>query len=381
MKRSAASFVVLIAVISVSFAQHPPPFGWVLGEWNLQMNGAYAGAGITWRQDSGFLYLMDQGYAGPRAVWKLDPADPTGTIEPERWVFANLGGSPADIPWGICWDRDSGCFWVSQILDGSIYSGCYLLRMAQTDSAWYWRGTPADSWRIDSAPGVYWMAGMAKWQDLGYFLGAGVGTSDTTRFVKFDPYTKTRSGFILCESARHGLALVPADSYYIIGTRLNASYGEWDTTGQLLLSAGSAYGPASLALVFPEHPGPQDTVVFYCIHNDPNNTLRKVSAGLLWGQLKAGQAVAESAPSYTQPLTLRIDPNPCRGVAVIRLLSPLPTPCSLSVCDAAGRCVQSRICNLESAMPLDVRSLPVGAYFVRVSSAGTARTARLVVAR
>jgi len=370
----------LIAAASSAAADDPPPFGTLLGEWNLPMSGAYAGAGSTWRQDIGLFYLMDQGYSGQAAVWKLDPADPTGSIQPEPWVFANLGGSIADVPWGLCWDADSGCFWMSQILDGSIYAGCYLLRMVETDSAWFWRGTPADSWRIDSAPRIYWMAGMAKWQDLGYFLGAGIGEAGTPGFVKFDPYTKTRLGVVPCDSGGAGIGLVPADSYYIIGTDLDTAFFEWDTTGRLLRRAGTTvYGPASLALIAPEHPAPQDTVVFYCICSDPNNTLQKISVGLLWGQLRSGQAIGE--PGWPAPAgddRLRIEPNPCRGVLHMGVDSGQYPVSRGGLLDAAGR----KVLDLHPGAN-DVRSLVPGVYFVREprAQAQTQAVRKIVIVR
>jgi hypothetical protein len=275
---------MLTALTVQAAADDPPPFGTVLGQWNLPMSGAFAGAGITWRRDSGLLYLMDQGYSGPPGVWRLKPSDPTGTIRRDSWVFANFGTPTRDIPYGIAWDADSDCYWISQILDGSVDSGCYLLRMTWSAGAWRWRGTPADSWRVDSAPSLVWIASMVRCRDRVCFLGAEVGTS--TGFLKFNPYTKTRLGTVQTGYGSRGVCLTPPESSYVIGSELTrAAFAMWDSTGQLVREDTSAtYGPADLGLVFPAYPNRLDTVLMYCICSDTNNTLQKVSSGFLWGQ-------------------------------------------------------------------------------------------------
>jgi len=145
-----------------------PPFGTVVAQWNLGMSGMYSGAGITWRQDSGRFYLIDQGaYSMRLGLYSFRPENPTGTLRRDSAVFANLGSGTQDIPWGIAWDPDSGCFWITQILDGSVYAGCYLLRMVYNGNVLQWRGTPADSWRIDALMSTYWMGGMVKLRDAG----------------------------------------------------------------------------------------------------------------------------------------------------------------------------------------------------------------------
>jgi hypothetical protein len=359
--------VMLAAAASIATADDPPPFGTVLGQWDLPMSGSFTGAGITWRPDSGLLYLMDQ----DRCAWKLDPADPTGTITRDSWVFVNLGSVARDIPFGVAWDRDSGCFWISQVLDQSIYAGCYLLRMAWSDSAWRWRGTPADSWRIDSTFGLNWIAGMDKSEDLGYFVGAGLGDLDW--FCKFDPYSKSLLGVVYHGSDTRGVSLIPADSFYLIGGACGDSFcpAEWDSTGRLL-RAGPAWGAADVEVLVPEQPpAPDDPVICYGIRSSRDNTLQRISAGLLWGQLEAGQAIAEPAPPTARPAGFSIEPNPCRGSATIRLASTLTVPCSIELADVAGRVVLCRgIAGGRSGAALDLRHLNAGVYVLRLD-AGT----------
>jgi hypothetical protein len=67
-------------------------------------------------------------------------------------------------------------------------------------------------------------------------------------------------------------------------------------------------------------------------------------------------------------------PNPTRGPVVLHLATgPLDhstTP--LRVYDAAGRLIlQSAISNLQSAIVLDLRSLPAGTYLLRAGTAST----------
>jgi hypothetical protein len=366
--------VGLIAAASIAAADEPPPFGTVLQSWELQMGGSYEGAGITWHRDSGLLYLMGQG----SSVYKLRPDDPTGTIRRDTWVFANLGTGTADIPWGIAWDSDSGCFWISQIVDGNVYGDCYLLRMTWSDSAWRWRGTPADSWRM---PDMYWSAGMAKRLERGYFIGAMA--APVSGLFKFDPYTKTILGTIGQIPGCRVVALVPADSYYII-THDTISLMKLDSAGQLLQrESPGRLGAADMEVVTPSHPGPDDTVFLYSIYSSTNNTLQKISTGMLWGQLRAGGAIAEPGwPVSAADGRLRIEPNPIHGSATIRLSSLLPPRYSLSLCDASGRLVfKSPIAIRQSPFALDLRSVPVGIYFLQVETEGRTQTAKLIVER
>jgi hypothetical protein len=369
--------VGLIAAASVAAADGPPPFGTVVQQWNLPMSGSYAGAGITWRRDSGLLYLLDGGSSGGGpCVWTLDPADPTGTIRRDSWVFANLGWSAPDIYMNMVWDPDSGCFWISQVPDGSTYNGCYLVRMAWSDSAWRWPGTPADSWWLPHGTTTYLVSQIAKRQELGYFIGA---IDSIGGLFKFDPYTKTILGHICPATGYHGLTLVPADSFYII-TSADPNLLELDSTGQLLLQAPAGTGPADMELVIPSHPAPDDTVFAYVICSDSNNTLLKISVGMLWGQINPGQAIGE--PGWPVPVAdgrLRVEPNPCRGYATVRIHSPLPTPYSLTLSDITGRTLQPSIYNLQSGMTLDLRALRAGVYVLRLSGGTFTCSEKLVL--
>jgi len=273
----------------------PPPFGTVMQQWNLAMTGGYRGSGITWRRDSSRFYLMDQG----NALWSFDPLNPTGTIRQERWVFPNMGSGTADIPWSLAWDNDSGCFWISNIVDGNIYGGCYYTRMRRSPSGDTWRwvpSNPGDTWLVGNgsaggAGSMYWMAGSEKWLDRGYFACAPVAPSPgTNNYVwKFEPYTKTSVG--RCTSghmtSERGCGLVPWDSNYIITTGWNANtHYERDSNGVALRQASATvYGPADVAVWVPQIIGPDDTAFFYCMVNNSSNTLQKISTGLLWNQL------------------------------------------------------------------------------------------------
>jgi hypothetical protein len=283
--------------IPVSSQDDPPDFGTVLGQWELEMSGSYAGAGITWVRDSGKFYLMDQGYAGTIRVWNLDPADPERTIRAVPWTFANLGAARADIPWGIAWDSDSGCFWISQMADGDIYGGCYLLRHVWNDSAWVWGGAPGDSWLVGTGSNrggldCLWIAGMemARLKDLFYAAPVHSSPSELNHVVMFDPYTKTNHGRVAHgdQTCEHGCTVIPWDSSYILTCGWNSgSFRKRDSTGYLLEQASASNSPADWSLHVPQVINNQDTVCAYCINSNSSNCLQRVSTGLLWGQLRS----------------------------------------------------------------------------------------------
>jgi hypothetical protein len=87
-------------------------------------------------------------------------------------------------------------------------------------------------------------------------------------------------------------------------------------------------------------------------------------------------------PMTIDDCRLTISPNPLTGgFATIHLSSRLATPFSLRIYNAAGRCIlsQSAICNRQSAMPIDLRSIPAGVYLVKVEAGGFAVSQKLVV--
>jgi hypothetical protein len=223
----------LIVEVPVDPETDQPPFGTVMQQWNLTMSGSYKGSGITWRRDSGRFYVMDQG----RRMWSLDPANPTGTMRNENWTFPNLGGSAADISWGLAWDDDSGCFWMSNIIDGSVYGGCHLLRMSATGT---WTG---DSWLVGTGTNggglsLLWAGGMEKWIDRGFFCVAPIASSPSPNnyVAKFDPYTKTNLGRVAEGdlTSERGCALVPYDSLYIMTCGWNRNnWRKRDSSGHL----------------------------------------------------------------------------------------------------------------------------------------------------
>jgi hypothetical protein len=279
-----------------------PPFGTVLQQWPLEMSGAYAGAGITWVRDSGRFFLMDQGYSGPYRVWNLDPADPESTVRAVPWIFANLGSSTVDIPWGFAWDPDSGCFWISQIVDGDVNNGCYLLRHVWDGERWVWAGTARDSWKVgDGSNGggleCLWLAGIDKPPLEGRFHAAPVHSSpsELNYVVRFDPYSKTNLGRVAYgdQISERGCALIPWDSSYILTCSWpSACYRKRDSTGYLLAQVSASSGPADWALLRPLDIRPEDTVCVYCINSNSANTLQRISTGMLWGQL--GSSVEHS---------------------------------------------------------------------------------------
>ncbi len=288
---------ILLFVLLVGFAAgQPPPFGTVLQQWNLQMSGSYAGAGVAWRRDDGRLYLMDQGSSGPQRVWTLDPADPENTIEAVPWAFTDFGTITSDIPWGIAWDQDSGCFWMSQIVDGNIYAGCFLLRYEWDDSVWTWSGAAADSWLVGMGSNggglrLSWLAGFEKWPGLGQFFGIPVQPppTDSWHIRRFDPYAKDYIGLLVLQTSLAAVAFVPWDSAYVLAVRhtgAGESLYKYDSTGYLHERVVSGQPtPSDWTLLVPHDPGPLDTACVFAMYSGSDNTLRRISTGMLWSQL------------------------------------------------------------------------------------------------
>ncbi len=84
---------------------------------------------------------------------------------------------------------------------------------------------------------------------------------------------------------------------------------------------------------------------------------------------------------------LEISPNPvASGFTTVYFALPpghSTAGATLSVYDVTGRCLpgQSAICNLQSAIVLDLRSMPVGVYVVKLQTDGLTATRKLVVQR
>jgi hypothetical protein len=289
-----APLCVQVPVPPIPQTDVPPPWGTVLATYHLTLSGSYAGAGMTWRRDSARFYFVDQGYSGPSGMWSCTAENPQGTTRREKCVMPNLGSGTTDIPWGCAWDNDSSCFWITNIIDQSVYSGCYLVRLTLGAGDTWRLASPIqarDTWRIDGAMGCYWLGGMEKWFDRGYFCGTPVasgGAANNT--VKFDPYTKTVIGHTANGTptySERGCALVPWDSLYICTCGWNEdNWRKRDSTGTVLQQANAAtYGPADWAVWIPQNIGADDTAFVWDICSDANNTFEKISTGLLWNQL------------------------------------------------------------------------------------------------
>jgi hypothetical protein len=302
-------FRVVVAVLCLA-AVGPaaaPPFGTVVRQWDLQLSGSYVGAGITWRGDSGRLYLVDQGL--PPAIRSCRPEDPTGTLRDERWQLPDLGqvGTP-DVPQGVAWDSDSGCFWVSTFVDGSS-SNCVLLRMSE---AGLWTG---DSWTVTGGEFVC-LYGIDKSPDLGAFYG-GAQWSTESGLASFDPYTRRILGRVL-KTSTYGCGCVPADSNYLISTR-SSRFLKLSAAGAVLDSVPWAvYSPYDMTVMIPDIVGPEDTAFFFALHENATNSLLKLSTGMNWSQLLAGNrrnvrptvivsppGVVDSGQSITPRLVIR----------------------------------------------------------------------------
>jgi hypothetical protein len=356
---------IFLFALLVGFAagQEPPPFGTVIEQWNLPMSGSYAGSGITWNQSTGRFYLVDQGYQLNR-VYELEPDDPLGTIEVSPWAPEPIQGASSQIDWGIAWDPDSNCFWVSAIVDGQLFGGCYLLRYVWNGDTWVWGGAPGDSWMVgDGSNGgaleCLWIAGMDKHRGDGLYYAVPVHSSpsELNHVVRFDPYTKTNLGRVANgdQTSERGCALVSWDSSYILTCGWNSSsYRKRDSTGYLLANASASPGPADWSLHALEDPRADDTVCAFCIHSNPANTLQRVSLGMLWWQLGSVGVKEKRPAAHSRQPTATV----CRGSLVLpRTLDP-STPWTLV--SITGRKVMD-----IAPGPNDIRHIAPGVYFVR----------------
>jgi len=91
----------------------------------------------------------------------------------------------------------------------------------------------------------------------------------------------------------------------------------------------------------------------------------------------------KTTPTRAGALSLSCEPNPFAGRTTVRL-SPgaiRHSPLTLRVYDAQGRLVHSAFEIRASSFPLDMRSMPAGAYFIRCDAAGEHATTRIILQR
>jgi hypothetical protein len=79
---------------------------------------------------------------------------------------------------------------------------------------------------------------------------------------------------------------------------------------------------------------------------------------------------------------MTIAPNPlASGFVTVRFSSPLRSPATLAIYNAAGRLVHSSFGIRTSSFRLDLRSIPAGVYVVKLTSEGYTSSQKLVVQR
>ncbi len=96
-----------------------------------------------------------------------------------------------------------------------------------------------------------------------------------------------------------------------------------------------------------------------------------------------GIAGGASTPVFSGA-ALSVSPNPVSASAVVRVQAQAQAQAVLHVFDIAGRSVRRETLLLtpgENQVSVDASSLPIGVYTVRVTSGGSSRNARMVVAR
>lgn len=99
--------------------------------------------------------------------------------------------------------------------------------------------------------------------------------------------------------------------------------------------------------------------------------------------VETGIGDAASTPVFSGA-GISVQPNPVSTSAMVRIQALSPAQARLQVFDIAGRSVHGETVLLnpgENLVSVDATSLPMGVYTVRVTSAGSSRNARMVVAR
>lgn len=96
-----------------------------------------------------------------------------------------------------------------------------------------------------------------------------------------------------------------------------------------------------------------------------------------------GIAGGASTPVF-QRAALSVSPNPVSASATVRVHAQAPAQATLQVFDISGRVVyrdEMALSQGENMVAMDSASLPMGVYTVRVTSAGSSSSTRMVVAR
>ena len=114
------------------------------------------------------------------------------------------------------------------------------------------------------------------------------------------------------------------------------------------------------------------------------NTNPREMAPCLWVTYEPPAAVEEPL-SCVQPVGFKLEPNPARGGAsTLRYNLPGPGPVRVAVLDAAGRVLfraGSPAGHTTGQVPLDLRALQNGVYFVKIQTDGLEATRKLVLQR
>jgi hypothetical protein len=91
----------------------------------------------------------------------------------------------------------------------------------------------------------------------------------------------------------------------------------------------------------------------------------------------------QASPMRTRGLTLVCEPNPCRGATTVSFKPQAASfkPLTLRVYDASGCLVHSTLGIRNPPFQLDLRSMPAGAYFIRLDASSNHATTRVVLQR
>ena len=293
-----------------------------LGPSNKKVKG---GTDIVWayRGGIGYAYLL-KGYKNE--FWRYDPA-------------ADFWSQLPDAPVGVYLKWDNGS-WLAYDGDKTIYA-----HKAGHHEFWKY-DTEKDSWSPTAllAMPISGSAGSKKSKDggCGTYLDAAIYALKGGNTQEFWKYTVSSNSWAEKETIPRG------------------TFKKKVKAGGDIVTAGTD---------------------LYAIKGNKSNDFWMYTPGaFVFAVPRRDGVVAERLA--IDDCRLAISPNPlASGFVMVRFSSPLRSPVTLAIYNAAGRLVHSSFGIRTSSFRLDLRSMPAGVYLVKLSSEGFASSQKLVVQR
>jgi len=219
--------------------------------------------------------------------------------------------------------------------------------------------------------------------DLAY-TDAGLATAYMRNVLTTDRWCGIK---LLTTSAAAHLACIDHARYVYPDSGLSEDMKYRVMAGQL--GAASADRPFNWSVAVSTGPlslpqyGRQRVAVAFVAADDSASYLDACHRSQEWYDANVGLAEEQSIKLQASSFRLEAYPNPATDLVHVRFSSPLSTPYSLRVYDTQGRLVvdHSAICNLQSAIALDLRALSAGVYHIRLTAGDKTLTQRVAIVR